>query len=87
MPVALGYHPYFQLHDAPRDQWKVHLAAREQYVLSDVLIPTGECGPIEFTRSAAAGRRATRHCLWRPGAGRGRPRAFLGHRESGEDRR
>ena len=49
MPVALGYHPYFQLHDAPRDQWKVHVAAREQYVLSDVLIPTGEVRPNKFT--------------------------------------
>lgn len=49
MPVALGYHPYFQLHDTPRDQWKVHLAAREQYVLSDVLIPTGERKPNPFT--------------------------------------
>jgi aldose 1-epimerase len=48
MPVAIGFHPYFQLHDAPRDQWKVHLAAREQYVLSDVLIPTGERRPQEF---------------------------------------
>ncbi len=45
MPVAVGYHPYFQLHDAPRDQWKVHLAAREQYLLSNVLIPTGEHRP------------------------------------------
>src|SRR5664280_2005019 len=25
MPVAIGYHPYFQVTDAPRDQWKVHL--------------------------------------------------------------
>ena len=49
MPVALGYHPYFQLHDVPRDQWKVHLAARDQYVLSDVLIPTGEKHPHKFS--------------------------------------
>src|SRR5947209_1195129 len=28
MPVAVGYHPYFRLDDAPRDKWKVHLAAR-----------------------------------------------------------
>jgi aldose 1-epimerase len=42
MPIALGFHPYFQLHDVPRDQWKVHLAARDEYVLSNVLIPTGE---------------------------------------------
>jgi aldose 1-epimerase len=49
MPVALGYHPYFQLHDAPRDQWAVHLAARDQYVLSNVLIPTGERRPVRYS--------------------------------------
>jgi len=49
MPVALGYHPYFRLHDAPRDQWKVHLAARDQYVLSNLLIPTGEVRTHSFT--------------------------------------
>jgi len=48
MPVAIGYHPYFQLHDSPRDQWKVHLAARERHVLSDQLIPTGERRPVPF---------------------------------------
>ncbi|HLY19120.1 MAG TPA: aldose 1-epimerase [Bryobacteraceae bacterium] len=48
MPVAIGYHPYFQLHDAPRDQWKVRLAARDHLLLSKLLIPTGERKPIEF---------------------------------------
>jgi aldose 1-epimerase len=49
MPVGIGYHPYFQLHDAPRDQWKVHLAARDHLVLSKkLLIPTGESKPVEF---------------------------------------
>jgi len=48
MPVGIGYHPYFQLHDAPRDQWKVHLAARDHLVLSKLLIPTGERKPLEF---------------------------------------
>jgi aldose 1-epimerase len=48
MPVGIGYHPYFQLHDAPRDQWKVHLAARDHLVLSNLLIPTGESKPVEF---------------------------------------
>jgi aldose 1-epimerase len=42
LPVALGFHPYFQLHDAPRDQWKIHLAARKHMTLSNMLIPTGE---------------------------------------------
>ncbi|MFN7994653.1 MAG: aldose 1-epimerase [Bryobacteraceae bacterium] len=48
MPVGIGYHPYFQLHDVPRDQWKVHLAAREHLVLSKLLIPTGERKPVAF---------------------------------------
>ncbi len=48
MPVAIGYHPYFRLHDAPRDQWKVHLAAREHVELSRLLIPTGEVKPSGF---------------------------------------
>ncbi len=48
MPVAIGYHPYFRLHDSPRDQWKVHLAARERMVLSELLIPTGERKPVDL---------------------------------------
>jgi aldose 1-epimerase len=48
MPVGIGYHPYFQIHDAPRDQWKVHLAARDHLGLSKMLIPTGERKPMEF---------------------------------------
>jgi aldose 1-epimerase len=45
MPVSLGFHPYFQVNDAPRDAWKVRLAARLRYKLSDRLIPTGETEP------------------------------------------
>jgi len=48
LPVAIGYHPYFQLHDAPRDQWKVHLAARQHLVLNNLLLPTGETRPMDF---------------------------------------
>jgi aldose 1-epimerase len=48
MPVAIGYHPYFQLDDAPRDQWKVHLPVRDHLVLNNLLIPTGEHKPVEF---------------------------------------
>jgi aldose 1-epimerase len=46
MPLSLGYHPYFQLTDSPRDDWRVHLAARESAVLSDLLVPTGERKPM-----------------------------------------
>lgn len=45
MPVALGFHPYFQVNDAPQEEWKVTLAARERYGLSPRLIPTGEVMP------------------------------------------
>jgi aldose 1-epimerase len=48
MPVAVGYHPYFRLHDAPRDDWRVHLAARDHLVLDERLIPTGETRPAAF---------------------------------------
>jgi aldose 1-epimerase len=49
MPVSIGFHPYFQLHDAPRDSWTVHLAAREHVTLSKLLVPTGEKKPMEFS--------------------------------------
>jgi aldose 1-epimerase len=42
LPIAVGYHPYFRLHDAPRDDWRVHIAAKERMVLNEQLIPTGE---------------------------------------------
>jgi aldose 1-epimerase len=48
MPVAVGYHPYFQITDAPRDQWKVHLAAKDHMTLSKTLIPTGERTPVTY---------------------------------------
>jgi aldose 1-epimerase len=48
MPVAIGYHPYFRLHEVPRDEWHVHLAARDHMILNPQLIPTGESKPVEF---------------------------------------
>ena len=48
MPVAIGYHPYFHLHAAPRDQWHVHFAARDHMTLNPQLIPTGASKPLEF---------------------------------------
>jgi len=48
MPVAIGFHPYFRLHDTPRDEWSVHVAARERLLLTDRLIPTGETVPASY---------------------------------------
>jgi aldose 1-epimerase len=47
MPVAIGFHPYFQLTDSPRDEWTVSLAARRWWMLADTKVPTGETRPID----------------------------------------
>ncbi len=47
MPVAIGFHPYFQLTDSPRDAWTVSIGARTEWVLASDKIPTGETRPIE----------------------------------------
>ena len=47
MPVAIGFHPYFQLTDSPRDEWTVALDARAHWRLAPNLIPTGETEAIE----------------------------------------
>lgn len=47
MPVAIGFHPYFQLTDSPRDEWTLSLDARSRWRLSPALIPTGETEPID----------------------------------------
>lgn len=56
MPVAIGFHPYFQLTDSPRDQWTISVGARTQWLLGSDLIPTGETQPIEkfFPHPASA---------------------------------
>src|SRR5206468_3713122 len=46
MPVAIGFHPYFRVDDAPRDAWTIGIGARTEWVLAADLIPTGETRPI-----------------------------------------
>jgi aldose 1-epimerase len=47
MPVAIGFHPYYQLTDAPRDEWTLALGARTHWLLAPNKLPTGETEPIE----------------------------------------
>jgi aldose 1-epimerase len=47
MPVSIGFHPYFQVTDAPRDEWTFGIAARTNWLLAPQLVPTGETRPIE----------------------------------------
>ena len=42
MPVAIGFHPYFQLTDSPRNTWTVAIGARTHWLLAANKIPTGE---------------------------------------------
>jgi aldose 1-epimerase len=46
MPVHFGYHPYFVL-DGPREDWRLHVAARSHWIVTPDLIPTGELEPAE----------------------------------------
>ncbi|MGC8795222.1 MAG: aldose 1-epimerase [Bryobacteraceae bacterium] len=45
MPLSMGFHTYYRLSDSPRDDWQVHVPARERVVLSAELLPTGERAP------------------------------------------
>ena len=47
MPVAIGFHPYFQLTESGRDAWTIGLGARTEWMLGADKIPTGETRPIE----------------------------------------
>ncbi len=46
MPVSIGFHPYFQLTDSPREDWTVRIGAKKHWLLNADKIPTGETVPI-----------------------------------------
>jgi aldose 1-epimerase len=48
MPVAIGFHPYFQIPDIPRDEWVAHLGARIHVIADEHQIPTGEMRPLDI---------------------------------------
>lgn len=45
MPLCVGFHPWYQIPDSPRDSWKVHFHVRDHYTPSSKLTPTGETKP------------------------------------------
>ena len=48
MPVAVGFHPYYQIPDVPRDQWVAHIPARSRVTADNRLLPTGEYSPMDL---------------------------------------
>ena len=47
MPVALGYHPWLQLTDSPREEWTITVPARTRWLLNWQKVPTGETEPTD----------------------------------------
>ena len=41
MPLVIGFHSFFQVHDAPVGQWKVHVAAANLVEITKDGLPTG----------------------------------------------
>ncbi len=57
MPVAIGFHPYFQLTDSTREDWVISIGAKTHWLLAENKIPTGETEPADkffANRKAAA---------------------------------
>src|SRR5262249_19785126 len=44
---AIGFHPYYQLTDSPRDEWTLSVGAKTHWLLAANKVPTGETEPIE----------------------------------------
>jgi aldose 1-epimerase len=47
MPVAIGFHPYFQLSDSDRTDWMVSIGARRRWLLAAIKAPYGETEGID----------------------------------------
>jgi aldose 1-epimerase len=57
MPVAIGFHPYFQLTDSTREDWVLSIGATTHWLLAENKIPTGQTEPADnffADRKAAA---------------------------------
>ena len=47
MPVAVGFHPYFQLTDSNRNDWTLNVPAPTHWKLADTKAPNGETEPAD----------------------------------------
>jgi len=47
MPVAIGFHPYYQLTDSRHDAWALSVGARTHWLLAPNKVPTGVTESIE----------------------------------------
>jgi aldose 1-epimerase len=42
MPIAIGFHPYFNIPDVPRSEWSAHIPASKHVEMDSSLVATGE---------------------------------------------
>jgi aldose 1-epimerase len=47
MPLAIGFHPYYQLTDSPREEWTITVPVRTWWQLATTKVPTGATEPAE----------------------------------------
>jgi aldose 1-epimerase len=48
MPLAIGFHSFFQIPDIPREEWVAHLPAKIHVIADEHNIPTGEMRPLDI---------------------------------------
>jgi aldose 1-epimerase len=48
MPLVLGFHPFYQIPDIPRDEWTAHIPARVHVIADEHNIPTGEMRALDI---------------------------------------
>jgi aldose 1-epimerase len=48
MPIAIGFHPYYQIPGVPRDQYMAHIPARTRVGYDNRLLPTGAYSPMDM---------------------------------------
>ena len=48
MPLAIGFHSFFQIPDIPRDEWVARFPARVHVIADERNIPTGEMRPLDL---------------------------------------
>ena len=51
MPVAIGFHPYFQLTDSTREEWSISVPARTHWILGSTKVPTGATEPTRRSKT------------------------------------
>jgi aldose 1-epimerase len=46
MPLSIGYHSFFQITDALRNEWRAGLGAVREWPVNNELLPTGQTRPL-----------------------------------------